>query len=301
MDRPTTDPSPDAPREGRLTLPDGRTLAWAEHGDPDGDVVLGCHGSPSSRLERHVDDPADYRRWGVRLVVPDRPGFGRSDPQPGRRVVDWPADVAVLLDHLGVDRFAVLSLSGGAAYALACAVAFGERVRRVGVLGGAPPPDVPWPWPNWVPPRLRRAATRPGAAAALLRPAFAPLTVRPQLIPRYLQLRLNAADRRVIGRPAVHDVLARTFAEGLRPGAAALAEDRALLFRPWGFPLASVRQHVDVWHGTQDRQVPVALGATLVAMLPDCTGHWFAGEGHFLVFDHAREVYGALLGRSLTR
>jgi hypothetical protein len=95
-------------------------------------------------------------------------------------------------------------------------------------------------------------------------------------------------------------VLARTFAEGLRSGAAALAEDRALLFRPWGFPLASVRQHVDVWHGTQDRQVPVALGATMVAMLPDCTGHWFAGEGHFLVFDHAREVYGALLGRSLT-
>lgn len=74
-----------------------------------------------------------------------------------------------------------------------------------------------------------------------------------------------------------------------------LAEDRALLFRPWGFPLSSVRQHVDVWHGTQDWQVPAALGAALTAMLPDCTAHWFPREGHFLVFDHAREVYGALL------
>src|ERR671933_2362887 len=114
------------PREGTIGLRDGRNLAYAEWGDPGGLPVLGCHGSPSSRLERHVEDPADYRRWGIRLVVPDRPGFGRSDSQPGRRVVDWPADVAVLLDALGVDRFAVLSLSGGAAYALACAAEFGE-------------------------------------------------------------------------------------------------------------------------------------------------------------------------------
>src|SRR3954468_19360054 len=281
------------PREGSVALPDGRTMAYAEWGDPEGRPVLGCHGSPSSRLERHVEDPHDYVRWGVRFVVPDRPGFGLSDPQPGRRVRDWPADVRVLLDDLGVDRFAVLSLSGGAAYALACAHEFGDRVSTVGVLGGAPPPDVPWPWPRWVPGPVRTAAHRP-ARAALLQPVFAPLAVRPALIPRYLQLRLNAADRRVIGRPAVRRVLATTFTEGMRNGPAALAEDRALLFRPWGFPLASVRQHVDVWHGTQDWQVPVALGRVLTAMLPSCTGHWFAGEGHFLVFDHAREVYRAL-------
>jgi pimeloyl-ACP methyl ester carboxylesterase len=101
----------------------------------------------------------------------------------------------------------------------------------------------------------------------------------------------------VLGRPAVRRVLARTFTEGLRNGPAVLAEDRALLFRPWGFPLSAVRQHVDVWHGTQDWQVPAALGAALAAGLPDCTAHWFPGEGHFLVFDHAREVYGTLLGR----
>ncbi|WP_448628307.1 alpha/beta fold hydrolase [Geodermatophilus sp. URMC 64] len=149
----------DEPREGTISLRDGRTLAYAEWGDPSGRPVLGCHGSPSSRLERHVEDVEDYRRWGVRLIVPDRPGFGRSDPQPGRRVLDWPADVRELLDDLGVDRFAVLSLSGGAAYALACAHEFGDRVHAVGVLGGAPPPDVPWPWPRWVPGPCARPCT----------------------------------------------------------------------------------------------------------------------------------------------
>ena len=294
MHTPRTD-SADGPREGRLQLRDGRTMAYAEWGDPEGRPVLGCHGSPSSRLERHVDDPGAYRRWGVRLIVPDRPGFGRSDPQPGRRVTDWPDDVVELLDSLGVDRFAALSLSGGAAYALACAYALPDRVSAVGILGGAPPPDVPWPWPGWLPTSVRAAAHRPSpATATLLRPVFAPLAVRPQLLPRYLQVRLNPADRRVIGRPAVRRVLARTFTEGLRQGSASLAEDRALLFRPWGFPVGEVRQHVHVWHGTQDWQVPVALGRVLAAMLPHCTAHWYAGEGHFLVFDHAREIYGAL-------
>ncbi|CCG03796.1 alpha/beta fold hydrolase [Blastococcus saxobsidens] len=283
-------------QESEIRLADGRTLAYAEYGDPEGQPVLGCHGSPSSRLERHVQDVEDYRRWGVRLVVPDRPGFGRSDPQPGRRVMDWPDDVRQLLDHRGVERFATLSLSGGAAYALACAHVFGNRVRAVGILGGAPPPDVPWPWPRWVPQRVRRAAHRPAQLTAVLRPAFAPLGLRPASIPRYLQLRLNAADRRVIGRPAVRRILADTFTEGLRNGTAPLAEDRALLFRPWGFPLSTIEQRVHIWHGAQDWQVPLVLGQLLSAMLPNCEGHWVAGEGHFLVFDHAEEIYATLLG-----
>jgi pimeloyl-ACP methyl ester carboxylesterase len=271
-------------------------MAYAEWGDPDGRPVLGCHGSPSSRFERHVEDDDAYRRWGVRFIVPDRPGFGLSDPQPGRRVMDWPADVAVLLDSLGIDRFAVLSLSGGAAYALACAHVFGDRVHAVGVLGGAPPPDVPWPWPRWVPETVRAAVHRPTRVASFLQPVFAPIALRPAAIPRYLQARLNPADRRVIGRPAVRGVLTEMFAEGLRNGSGPLAEDRALLFRPWGFPLSEVRQRVEIWHGTQDWMVPVSLGRMLSAMLPDCSAHWLSGEGHFLVFDHAEEIYAALKG-----
>ncbi|MGY1823136.1 alpha/beta fold hydrolase [Geodermatophilus sp. SYSU D00079] len=284
------------PREGTIRLHDGRVLAYAEYGDPDGRVVLGCHGSPSSRLERHVEDPEDYRRWGVRFVVPDRPGFGRSDPRPGRRIPDWPDDVRQLLDALGVGPFDVLSLSGGAAYALACAAAFGDRVRGVGVLGGAPPPDVPWPWawPDWLPHQLRSAARSTSPVAALLKPLFVPAARRPALIPRYLQARLNPADRRVVGRPAVRRVLVATFTEGLRSGPGAVAEDRALLLRPWGFPLSAVRQHVHVWHGTQDWQVPVALARVLAALLPRSTVHWVPGEGHFFVFDHAAQVYAAL-------
>src|SRR3954471_15439771 len=155
------------PREGEIRLDDGRTLAYAEWGDPDGWPVLGCHGSPSSRLERHVEDPEPSGRGGVRLVAPAGPGCGRSEPSPGRRVLDWPGDVAQLLEHLGIARLAVLSLSRGAAYAPGCAHVLGDRVHAVGILGGAPPPDVPWPWPRWGPDRVRRIAHRPTPARPL--------------------------------------------------------------------------------------------------------------------------------------
>ena len=97
----------------------------------------------------------------------------------------------------------------------------------------------------------------------------------------------------MIGRPEVRRILADTVTEGCADTAAP-AEDRALLFRPWGSPLSSVRRHVHVRHGTQDWQVPVRLGRVLAAMLPRCTAHWPAGGGHFAVFDHAAEVHGAL-------
>src|SRR4051794_41437051 len=91
------------PREGRIRLADGRTLAYAEYGDPDGRPVLGCHGSPSSRLERHVEDPGDYRRGGDRIPLPEPPGMRPVKPRARFREVLWPGTRAVLPTALGAD------------------------------------------------------------------------------------------------------------------------------------------------------------------------------------------------------
>jgi len=58
---------------------------------------------------------------GLRVIAPDRPGLGESSFVEGRKLLDWPADVAVLMDRLGVDRFILLGVSGGTPYSLACA------------------------------------------------------------------------------------------------------------------------------------------------------------------------------------
>jgi len=129
-------------REAKMR--DGRTLAYAEYGSPAGQPIIYCHGVPSSRVEGDlIVNASTAAALGLRVIVPDRPGIGRSDYLPGRRIVDWPDDVLDLTNALGLERFAVLGSSGGAPYAAVCGARIPDRVRAVGLLGGMAPPDAP--------------------------------------------------------------------------------------------------------------------------------------------------------------
>jgi pimeloyl-ACP methyl ester carboxylesterase len=74
-----------------IRLRDGRRLAYSEVGDPDGLPVFHQHDMPGSRLE-HEAEPDLYRSLGVRVITPDRPGYGLSDPHLHRPLLDWPSD-----------------------------------------------------------------------------------------------------------------------------------------------------------------------------------------------------------------
>lgn len=128
--------------EQRVRLPDGRWLGYAEHGDPTGRPVLVFRGAPASRLS-YWPDPAIAASLAVRLISPDRPGYGLSTFQPGRAMLDWPGDVTAFAAALGLERFAVLGVSGGAPYALACAYKIPQRLMGVAVVSGMGPLDNP--------------------------------------------------------------------------------------------------------------------------------------------------------------
>jgi pimeloyl-ACP methyl ester carboxylesterase len=100
--------------------------------------VFAFHGTPGSRLQIAIED-SPIRAAGVRLVCPDRPGYGLSTFQPGRRLVDWPRDVAHLADHLGIDRFAVMGISGGGPHSAVCAALIGDRVTSAAIVSGVGP------------------------------------------------------------------------------------------------------------------------------------------------------------------
>jgi pimeloyl-ACP methyl ester carboxylesterase len=130
------------PAASTIELRDGRRLAFAEYGEPTGAPVLFVHGFTASRITRHPDDRLT-ESLGVRLLTLDRPGCGASDIQPGRTLLDLARDVQQLADALGITSFAVLGHSAGGPYALACALAFPDRVAAVGVACGFAPMDRP--------------------------------------------------------------------------------------------------------------------------------------------------------------
>ena len=119
----------------QIKLPAGRALGYAEYGAPEGIPVFYFHGFPSSRLDwQLVNDDAVLLDLNVRVIAPDRPGYGLSDYKSGRKMVDWPADVLELANALQIDRFAVLGISGGGPYAASCAAGIDDRLIKTGIV-----------------------------------------------------------------------------------------------------------------------------------------------------------------------
>ena len=120
-------------------LPDGRRLAFRAIGPHDGALVLYLHGAIGSPQHACPELEALAHELRIRYVMVSRPGFGGSSPAPGRTVVSFARDAGALADHLGHARFAVVGVSAGGPYALACAHELPERVVATAVVSGIAP------------------------------------------------------------------------------------------------------------------------------------------------------------------
>jgi pimeloyl-ACP methyl ester carboxylesterase len=274
--------------EGMVGLADGRRLGYATLGPPDGRPLVSHHGSPSSRLQR-VWPPTFCADHHVFLVTYDRPGYGRSDPQPGRRVLAAAPDVAALADHLGLDRFAVLGGSGGGPHALACTAALAGRVRRTAVVAGVAPATMPGFLDGMMAfNRGQWASARQGAQAHAAYVAELARLLRqdPAVFLARLAAEMAEGDQRQLGGlkgdPARYRANLENFAEAGRQGAAGWVDDMVAMASDWGFRLEDVHGEVRVWHGRADRNVPAGHGEYLAAHLPDATLRWFedTAAGH---------------------
>src|SRR5258708_34742023 len=123
-----------------LQLHDGRTLGYAEYGHVEGNPLFYFHGHPGARVEAGLLAKSAAQA-GLRLIGVDRPGMGLSSFQAGRHLLDSPEDVAALAQHLAIDRFAVVGVSGGGPYALACAYKIPDRLTACGIVAGMGPPE----------------------------------------------------------------------------------------------------------------------------------------------------------------
>jgi len=282
------------PHDDTVTLPDGRALAYLQRGDPAGRPVLYFHGIPGSRLD--VWGPDDLAaRVGARLVAPDRPGIGRSDPRPARRLLDWPADVAHLADALGLDRFAVLGYSAGGPYALACAHALPERVTAVGLLAAMGPLDGPKGVLDMGKPVYWRLARRsPRLMSRLWQLMGDTARKRPRRAVAGMRMGLSAPEKEVFGRPGVAERVVALLAETTRQGGTRVTEDQRVLLEPWGFRPEDVRVPVSVWHGDQDTFVRQRVGEAYARTIPGCRYTACPGTGHFFLEDRMEEILGAL-------
>ena len=271
--------------EGNFTTPDGRTIAYVERGAPDGVPVILCHGTPGSRLSRHVD-PEIYERHDVHAVFYDRPGYGLSDPHSGRAVADAPADISALADHLGFDRFAVVGGSGGAPHALACGALLADRVLRVGALVTPAPPDEDFDFFEGLAELNVREFTAaqqgPEAIEAFLQAYVDQIRADVGAVIDEMLTELPEIDRARASEPRQRAIMSESWREAVRQGSRGWADDDLAFAKPWGFELEEVTAETRVWQGELDVLTPRPHGEYVASRLPNARFEVLQGGGHFL-------------------
>lgn len=273
-----------------IRLPGGRSIGYDEYGTPLGPPVFLFHGNPGSRLDALYAGRAALDSLPVRLIAPDRPGIGLSDPQPHRQIADWPADVNQLADALGIERYAVIGGSTGGPYALACARLSPERITAAGVISSLAPPDgLPETRPVGTARMYFKLARRvPPLCRAQLWLMAKGLNDPARLV-REATKAMPAPDRALLAEPEAQHALLASLAEGLRTPAG-LAQDAALAARPWGFALQKIALPVHIWHGEADGNSPIAAAHYLAQIIPNSLLRILPEEGHFSMLRHLPEM-----------
>lgn len=269
------------------TLPGGRKLSYCDHGPHDGLPVLFFHGTPASHPNwRFFARDSALHQMGLRVLAVDRPGIGYSTFQPDRIIADWPADVRCLLDSLAIPQAGVLAHSGGSAYALACAVAIPDRVRALSLVGAAPPHygspfrermlDSAFGF-------LQLASERPAAARWALRAMGAATSLASGLFVHQAASSLPPADKCVMDSAEHREAFLAMMRATLRAGPRGAQHDAALMYGPWELALESITIPVDLWHGEQDRNVPVEVAHFYRDHIPTAQLVTFSKDGHLSI------------------
>ena len=285
--------------EGNIAVGEDRQIGFAEFGAPQGRAVFWLHGTPGARRQIPTEARVFAERENIRLIGIDRPGIGSSTPYQYENVVAFADDMRTIADILGIEHLAVVGLSGGGPYTLACAAAMPDRVVGVGVLGGVAPTRGPdaisgglMSLGTVVAPVLEVVGLPIRLAAAgvirMVRPVASPaLDLYALMSPR--------GDRDMLSRPELKGMFLDDLLNGSRKQLAAPFADVIVFARDWGFRLDEVKVPIRWWHGDHDHIIPFSHGEHVVSRLPDAELFHLPGESHLAGLGRGEEILETLM------
>jgi pimeloyl-ACP methyl ester carboxylesterase len=287
-----------------IRLSDGRTLAYLETGDREGRPVFYFHGGPGSRLQGLLFDELN-RQLGIRMIAPDRPGYGLSDFQEDRGYLDWPNDVGELADHLGIDRFAVLGWSSGGPHAAAVAHGIPRRLTVAAIVAGEGPyasDDFP-----------RGVLDGDAFSGSRINKLFIWSANHGRWLMRIL-LRMTRilifsdpagmaenSDSAGMSEKDIRFFSRRDFSadmvEALRQGVEGWTREFTIERVDWPFELENIHAPtVLVFHGEEDGGVDPRIGEYVCTRIPACDEPTiYPGEGHSVVYYRYEEIIRTVL------
>jgi pimeloyl-ACP methyl ester carboxylesterase len=277
-------------REHELLLrhPDGRAVLCAIFGARDYKrVVFYSHGFPACRIEAAVAH-REALAQGITILALDRPGFGGSEWYAERRFEDWAQDVSLVADHLSIDRFAILGVSGGTPTAVAAAAWLKGRVSSLCLVSGLGPlatPDALGGF-NLANKALLLLGLRAPRIGGLVIGAIASMwRAVPATAMLWFGALLPAVDKQIVSRRDVRTVLAKNIRESLRQGVKGVVTEFKLFMSDWHPMLSQIQVPTTIWHGDADTYVPLSMAKSLQKEIQGSVFHKVEGGGHFMIVD----------------
>lgn len=271
------------PATCNLTLADGRNLSYTDIGTGDNGTWIHCHGIPGSRNElMHLAE--ELAETGVRLIVPDRPGYGRSTPCPDFCFASHSDDLRQLADHLKLTRPALSGFSGGGIFALATAHDLGKRISQLTIAAtpAVPLMENPFDYASELTGNAWRAAlNNPEELASELQT----LTTSSEALCNAMMNAAGEGERHyLLSEPIYkhfHTSIHTALQQGSTSSAQTLARDTELAVNGMAIQLNDIRVPMRVVHGAQDQLVHREHQAALLRHLPNAHPRLIAGAGHF--------------------
>jgi len=268
-------------------LASGRTLSWAEYGDPKGRPVLLCHAITGGRLIIPQDETMLHKNR-LRLIVPDRAGYGMSTPAE-RIQEQWLEDMCLFIPQIdAAHNLTLLGHSAGGAHAMTLASAYPDIIRHLYLVSSLAPLMHRHDIREILPVNrmlIKLAGSNRTAARGFLKLALKAAVKKPE---GYFKLILNSIpdlDRKVITEPRLKQMLLSGFAETARQGVGHMIEEMIHIACAWDVNAADIQCPVTIWHGREDKHAPLPLIQRFskdFAQTPDT--HWVADAGHYLLF-----------------
>ncbi len=268
----------------KCQLSNNHHLAFNLLGNKLGYPILYCHGLPGSRLEAQLACEA-ATKLGIRIIAVDRPGFGESTFQPNRQMSDWVNDVTKLLQHLEIERFSVMGISGGCPYAMLLGEHLFHRIDKLGLVSG-----------------LGNLSDKANVKSiGLVLRAYINLARRfshtsyfvnryvtyrfmkllPQLTMKLALLEGPQIDRDVLKNAKTHDIILNSFMEAIKQDGKGAAWDLYLATKQWQARPENVKTDTYLWHGNLDTTVPPIMAHDHAKRIANCDAKFLANEGHF--------------------
>ena len=281
-----------------LRLSDGRNLSYTEYGDPKGEPVFHCHCVLGSRLELSFNSEEISKEKKVRLIVMDRPGYGASDLNTKASFINWVSDLEELADHLKIEKFSLTGYAMGGVYVLACAHEIPKRLKKVVIISNGMPPESVEDYKTIIPlykVNNRLAKHLPKVYSLVTSVLVKGILSDPATFFKQFSEQVDEADREIIYSEEFKSTMFISLKESFRLGGKAASKEVVQFMHDWGFKLENISIPVDIWHGTSDYHVPIALGERLAEHIKHTKLFIKENQGHFLFYTHWAEILDELL------